>query len=52
VKLGAGEIVVNSIDADGTQAGYDLELYARFQRALLCPCSQRRRGEPEDLTRP
>src|SRR5512141_1342646 len=24
VKLGAGEIVLNSIDADGTRAGYDL----------------------------
>ncbi len=26
VDLGAGEIVVNSIDADGTRCGYDLEL--------------------------
>jgi len=26
VELGAGEIVLNSIDADGTRAGYDLEL--------------------------
>lgn len=26
VNLGAGEIVVNSIDADGTKAGYELEL--------------------------
>ena len=26
VDLGAGEIVVNSVDADGTQRGYDLEL--------------------------
>ena len=26
VELGAGEIVVNSIDQDGTKAGYDLEL--------------------------
>lgn len=26
VALGAGEIVVNSIDADGVRAGYDLEL--------------------------
>ena len=25
-NLGAGEIVVNSIDADGTKSGYDLEL--------------------------
>jgi cyclase len=26
VELGAGEILLNSIDADGTQQGYDLEL--------------------------
>ena len=26
VELGAGEIVLNSIDADGTKAGYDLEI--------------------------
>ena len=26
VELGAGEIVINSIDADGTRGGYDLEL--------------------------
>ena len=25
-ELGAGEIVVNSVDADGTRAGYELEL--------------------------
>ena len=30
VDLGAGEIVVNSIDADGTQAGYDLELLTGY----------------------
>lgn len=26
VELGAGELVINSMDADGTRAGYDLEL--------------------------
>ncbi len=26
VELGAGEIVLNSIDADGTKAGYDIEI--------------------------
>ena len=26
VRLGAGEIVLNSIDADGTRDGYDLEI--------------------------
>ena len=28
-ELGAGEIVVNSMDSDGTQGGYDLELNKR-----------------------
>ena len=35
VELGAGEIVVNSIDQDGTKAGYDLELTAAI--ATLTP---------------
>ncbi len=29
VQLGAGEIVLNSIDADGTKAGFDLEVTRR-----------------------
>src|SRR6185503_1389322 len=29
VSLGAGEIVLNSIDADGTKAGFDLEITRR-----------------------
>src|SRR5205085_3345013 len=29
VELGAGEIVLNSIDADGTKAGFDLEITRR-----------------------
>jgi cyclase len=37
VKLGAGEIVVNSIDADGTQAGYDLELLRAISEAVTVP---------------
>ena len=37
VKLGAGEIVVNSIDADGTQAGYDLELLRAISQAVTVP---------------
>ena len=36
-KLGAGEIVVNSIDADGTQAGYDLELLRAISEAVTVP---------------
>ncbi|MBI4197901.1 MAG: imidazole glycerol phosphate synthase subunit HisF, partial [Chloroflexi bacterium] len=37
VELGAGEIVVNSMDADGTQAGYDLELLRAISRAVPVP---------------
>ena len=37
VELGAGEIVVNSIDVDGTQEGYDLELLRSICRAVSVP---------------
>jgi cyclase len=37
VMLGAGEIVVNSIDADGTQAGYDLELLRAISENVTVP---------------
>ncbi|MCA1949352.1 MAG: imidazole glycerol phosphate synthase subunit HisF [Treponema sp.] len=37
VKLGAGEILLNSIDADGTGAGYDLELTRRVGEAVPVP---------------
>jgi cyclase len=37
VELGAGEIVVNSIDADGTQAGYDLELLRAISETVTVP---------------
>ncbi len=37
VELGAGEIVVNSIDADGTQAGYDVELLRTISEAVTVP---------------
>jgi len=37
VELGVGEIVVNSIDADGTQAGYDLELLRAMSEAVTVP---------------
>jgi cyclase len=37
VELGAGEIVVNSIDADGTQAGYDLELLRAISESVTIP---------------
>ncbi len=35
--LGAGEIVLNSIDADGTKAGYDLELTGAVSQAVTIP---------------
>jgi cyclase len=37
VSLGAGEIVLNSIDADGTKAGFDLEITRRLSEALPIP---------------
>jgi cyclase len=36
-KLGAGEIVVNSIDRDGAMKGYDLELMTRVRDAVTLP---------------
>jgi len=36
-ELGAGEILLNSIDADGTGAGYDLELTRRILCAVPVP---------------
>jgi cyclase len=38
-ELGAGEIVVNSIDQDGTMKGYDLELAKRIRQAVDTPVS-------------
>jgi len=37
VALGSGEIVVNSIDADGTQAGYDVELLRAISERVNVP---------------
>ncbi len=37
VELGAGEIVLNSIDADGTKAGYDLTITRRISEAVGVP---------------
>ena len=34
---GAGEILLNSMDADGTRAGYDLELIAQVRAAVAVP---------------
>jgi len=37
VKMGAGEIVLTSMDADGTQDGYDLEMTAVVAEAVDVP---------------
>lgn len=37
VELGAGEILLNSIDADGTKEGYDLELVSVVSSAVKVP---------------
>jgi cyclase len=36
-QLGAGEIVLNSIDADGTRAGFDLEITRRVSESVGVP---------------
>ena len=36
-KLGAGEILLNCIDRDGTNAGFDLELINAVKRAVTIP---------------
>jgi len=49
-KLGAGEICVNSIDADGTKAGYDLEITRLISEAVHIPViASGGAGEPEHL---
>ncbi len=37
VQFGAGEIVLNSIDADGTKAGYDLTITRRISESVGVP---------------
>src|SRR3989449_10241106 len=37
VSLGAGEIVLNSIDADGTKAGFDIAITRRISEAVGVP---------------
>ena len=36
-KLGAGEILLNSMDADGTRQGFDLEMIADVRKAVSLP---------------
>jgi cyclase len=36
-RLGAGEILLNSMDADGTKDGYDLEMLRRVREVVSVP---------------
>jgi cyclase len=36
-ELGAGEILLTSIDRDGARSGYDIELVSRVARAVTVP---------------
>ena len=50
-QLGAGELVVNSIDADGTRAGYELKLTRMIAEAVRIPViASGGAGEPHHLT--
>ncbi len=50
VERGAGEILLTSIDSDGTQAGYDLELLRRVSSAVGVPViASGGAGRPEHL---
>ena len=49
-RLGAGEICLNSIDADGTREGYDLELNRLIASRVRIPViASGGAGKPEDL---
>ena len=49
-RLGAGELVVNAIDADGTRAGYDLGLTRLLSEAVRVPViASGGAGEPAHL---
>lgn len=37
VELGAGEVLLNSMDADGTTAGFDLEMFADVRSRVSVP---------------
>ena len=50
VELGAGEIMLNSIDADGTGTGYDLELCAAVAKSVSVPViASGGAGNPEQI---
>ncbi len=50
VELGAGEIVINSMDADGQRSGYDLELLRAISAVVPVPViASGGAGSPEDM---
>ena len=50
--LGAGEIVVNSVDADGTREGFELEITRRISEAVGVPVvASGGAGKPEHLVK-
>jgi len=50
VALGAGEVLLTSIDADGHRAGYDTELTCAVSEAVSVPViASGGAGTPEDL---
>ncbi len=52
VELGAGEILLTSIDADGNRAGYDLELLSMISRSVEVPIiASGGAGTPEDMAK-
>jgi cyclase len=49
-RLGAGELVINSIDRDGTRSGYDLEITRRISESVSIPVvASGGAGAPEHL---
>lgn len=49
-RLGAGEIVLNVMNADGTKAGYDIEMTAAVSAAVSIPVvASGGAGSPEDM---
>lgn len=49
--MGAGEIVVNSVDADGTRAGFDLDITRKIADAVSVPViASGGAGKPEHLS--
>ncbi len=49
-EMGAGEILLTSMDRDGTTDGYDLELTAAIATAVLVPViASGGAGKPDDL---